>query len=109
MTREETKKCIEVMQAYVDGKKIECRWKAEEEDEWRGSEYPLWLWDTRDYRIKPQPIKVTEEEKDYMKERLWIKNKHSGGLSFLRPWGLDKDNFYILNPDTMEWEDWSEK
>lgn len=106
MTREETKKAIEVMQAYVDGKKIECRWKAEEEDEWRGSEYPLWLWDTRDYRIKPQPMKVTEEEKKFM-EQIWLKNKQTGHVYAV----LDKkhinddfiDNHYFLDPDKQEW------
>ena len=112
MTREETKKAIEVMQAYVDGKKIECRWKAEEKDEWRGSEDPLWLWDTRDYRIKPQPMKVTEEERELIRKEplFWAKDKETGKVNSYwgHPIGSFRIDHYILNTATMEWEDWSE-
>ena len=82
MTREETKKAIEVMQAYVDGKEIERRWVAKEEDEWRSTETPNWFWNTHDYRIKPQPMKVTEEEKERM-ERVWVKLKGTNCLNYV--------------------------
>ena len=52
MNREETKKAIAVMQAYVDGKQIE---SAQEGCEWRAS-YPIWDWGLNHYRVKPEPI-----------------------------------------------------
>ena len=52
MNREETKKAIAVMQAYVDGKQIEA---AQEGSEWRAS-LPIWDWGPNEYRVKPEPI-----------------------------------------------------
>ncbi len=58
MTREETKKCIEVMQAYVDGKEIE--YSHEDvilgRNIWNTSiaEGPLWNWEEFQYRIKEE-------------------------------------------------------
>lgn len=52
MTREETKELIAVMQAYVDGKKIEIF--DESADEWIDLEYPVWNWYNNVYRIKPE-------------------------------------------------------
>lgn len=53
MTREETKKAIEVMQGYVDGKQIESR--SSPKISWGPCENPIWNFVTRDYRIKPEP------------------------------------------------------
>jgi hypothetical protein len=49
MTREETKKCIEVMQAYVDGKVILGRYSTIED--------PIWEWDNDflQYCVESQP------------------------------------------------------
>ena len=52
MNREETKKAIEVMQAYVDGEQIEAK---QEGSDWRPS-FPIWDWGPNDYRVKPKPI-----------------------------------------------------
>lgn len=59
MTREETKKCIEIMQAYVDGKKIEVRIGT-------GTfihECPAWFWNDKCdyYRIKEEPREEVAE------------------------------------------------
>ena len=50
MTREETKKAIELMQAYVDGAEIENKYI--ETNRWIKCLYPSWNWDQVDYRIK---------------------------------------------------------
>jgi hypothetical protein len=56
MNKEETKKAIEVMQAYVDGKEIEYLGDAS----WGPTRLtgPLWDWATTEYRIKPQEPRV---------------------------------------------------
>ena len=52
MTIEETKKAIEVMQEYVDGKEIEyCN---KDDDKWYDATSPCWSWDVTDYRVKPE-------------------------------------------------------
>ncbi len=52
MNREETKKAIEVMQAYVDGKTVQINicngWSDRHTDV-----SPVWDWLSRNYRIKP--------------------------------------------------------
>lgn len=52
MTREQTAERIKVMQAYVDGKKIQ--WAYDSTDIWYDTGYPQWKPDI-DYRIKPEP------------------------------------------------------
>lgn len=71
MTKEETKEAIKVMQAFVDGKEIEC--KRDGDTVWEGGMiYPGWHWDTRNYRIKPEPkyrpYKSAEEVLEAIKE-----------------------------------------
>jgi len=46
-----TQEKIAVMQAYVDGKKIE--WLSN--GEWAGIEVPAWNWISYDYRVKQDP------------------------------------------------------
>ena len=110
MTREETKKCIEIMQAYVDGAEIEGRNKCE--NKWLPATSPSWDWIVFDYRKKTQPTKVTEEEKILLKMiGKIVKTKDTGYISLVtggNPEAL-KSNFYFLNIETQEWEDWSEK
>jgi hypothetical protein len=56
MNKEQTKKAIEVMEAYVDGKKIECR--TNKEDSWgECATGPLWSWLHTEYRVKHEVIK----------------------------------------------------
>lgn len=63
MNREETKKMIPIMQAYVDGAEIECRGCGEHL--WQDTfKEPRWLLESLEYRIKPKPreflIQVSE-------------------------------------------------
>ena len=52
MDREETKKAIEVMQAYVDGEQIQVKATSG----WIREFNPLWTWSLHcQYRVKPKP------------------------------------------------------
>lgn len=53
MDKEQTKACIEVMQAYVDGKEIQLR--TNQHNEWLTINSPSWDWAAWEYRIKPAP------------------------------------------------------
>lgn len=53
MTKEDTRKLIAVMQAYVDGKQIQC--KDDESENWIDVETPEWD-PNYDYRVKPNLI-----------------------------------------------------
>ena len=55
MTREETAKCIKVMQAYANGEIIEEKRFSFDHTEWVESIDPSWQWYKFDYRIKPRP------------------------------------------------------
>lgn len=63
MTKEETKKCIEVMQAYVDGAEIEYNTRYADDD-WKNlkdrsekySKIPSWDWINVNYRIKKKTL-----------------------------------------------------
>ncbi len=51
-----TQEMIEVMQAYVEGKEIECKLNhaISEHDVWAGKLPLLWNWDRYDYRVKEE-------------------------------------------------------
>lgn len=52
MNVERAKELLPVIQAFADGKEIECRVKGK--DVWSVQFYPTWI-DDRDYRIKQEP------------------------------------------------------
>jgi hypothetical protein len=54
MDKEETKKAIAVMQAYVDGADIQWDWAGRLEEGWRIPATYTWNWDYRKYRVKPK-------------------------------------------------------
>lgn len=58
------KEMIEVMQAYVGGKKIECR-NINDHSDWLSTQTPAWDWLRWDYRVKPvskyRPYETTKE------------------------------------------------
>ena len=78
--------------------------------EWEDCSNPDWNWDYHTYRKKPQSMKVTEEEMELMSSSriFWAKDKETGKVDcfFNRALHYFGDTHYILNPDTMEWEDW---
>lgn len=47
-----TKEMIAVMQAFVDGERIEMLWT---DGSWRENPKPFWDWANRQYRVKPAP------------------------------------------------------
>ena len=55
MAKKTTKGMIEVMQAFADGKVIECE---VEKSVWGETSEPAWDWDHFDYRIKKEPWKT---------------------------------------------------
>ena len=111
MTREETKKCIEVMQYFEDGGEVQILvYDYGGRQEWEDCSNPDWNWDYHTYRKKPQSMKVTEEEKKIINRTIyWTKYKDTGNISCrYAKTAIEPNGEYILNPNTMEWEDWSE-
>lgn len=73
MTKDETIKAIEVMQAFVDGKTIQCRSPANRIMEWGGVyPEPAWNWSMSEYRIKPEPRIIFVNE--YINGAMFIHN-----------------------------------
>jgi len=115
MTPEETKKAIEVMQGYVDGKEIEYYTK-DFDDFWEGNDSPGWNWAGYKYRIKPQQVSIpaTEEDIAVMQNYTFVKHRNTGYIHPLT-WDefaqieLYRKKCLIFNPDTKCWEDWGKK
>ena len=65
MTREEIKEAAKVMEAYANGKKIQCNDNHLGNGEWVTTDNPSFNWDKYEYRIKPEskyrPFKSQEE------------------------------------------------
>ena len=87
-----TQEKIEVMKAYLDGKKIQWKFKScSGWDDLDPCKEPHWNWDMNDYRIKPgskyRPYKDTDEMIEDFKKRfnakvppyampmIWVRNK----------------------------------
>lgn len=73
-----TKEMIEVMQAYVDGKSIEFR--VHNEGTWFDVQNPMWDWNLKDYRIKPEPKYVPYDSVTEVERDKWVKRKPNGRL-----------------------------
>lgn len=55
---------LTVMQAFLDGKQIQCKSKADPDTYYRNiSGEPLWNWESSDYRVRPEPMEI----------RVWVK------------------------------------
>ena len=65
MTREELREAAKVMEAYANGKKIQCNDNHLGNGEWVTTDNPSFNWDKYAYRIKPEskyrPFKTQEE------------------------------------------------
>lgn len=79
MTREETAERIKIMQAYVDGKRIQ--YAEDDTDVWHNIDEPDW-YSNYEYRIKPEPkyrpFKDVEECWQEMQKHQpfgWVKSK----------------------------------
>ena len=103
---EDTKRKIEVMQAYVEGKKIQV--KACGASEWRDCILePEWDWVSCEYRVKPEeqyrPYKDYHEMVDDFCERfgvnchayempmIWVKQKATGTMRLLKTFSHDTE------------------
>lgn len=53
MSIEDTKAKIAVMQAFVDGKPIEYKYRHDQKDPWERNDNPGWEWAHIDYRVAP--------------------------------------------------------
>lgn len=64
MTREQAKELLPIIQAFAEGKTIQC--KSSIRDEWRDFEEPVFNGSPDNYRIKPEltsnPLKSKSEE-----------------------------------------------
>ena len=86
MNRKEVKSFLHILQAFADGKEIECR----EEDKWYKVLEICNEMNPQDYRIKPEPkyrpFKDAEEcWKEMQKHQpfAWVKEKHSDRYSLI--------------------------
>lgn len=87
MTREETAERIKIMQAYVDGKRIQ--YAEDDTDVWHNIDEPDWYSDY-EYRIKPEPkYRPFKDVEECWQEMLkhqpfgWVRNKfnHNGVIA----------------------------
>ena len=89
MTREEIKKMLPILQAFVDGKTIESRCIKGDKSLWYDDEDPSFD-DDFEYRVKPEPkyrpFKDAEECWAEMQKHQpfgWLKSKKDGYYSFI--------------------------
>lgn len=105
----ETKRQIEVMKAYEEGKTIQYRGKCTKDDVWNDTKFPSWNWYSVDYRVKPDEAKtlmtyrqlselITKGYGQWFynydnavmgKNTLFIDKEVNENI-LIRPWGLDK-------------------
>ena len=55
MAREELKEAAKVMEAYANGKKIQCNYNCQDNEGWVDTDNPSFNWDKYAYSIKPEP------------------------------------------------------
>ena len=87
MTREELKEAAKVMEAYANGKKIQCNYNCQDNEGWVDTDNPSFNWDKYAYRIKSEPkyrpFKTQEECWNEMLKHQpfgWIRNNDTQRL-----------------------------
>ena len=87
MTREELKEAAKVMEAYANGKKIQCNYNCQDNEGWVDTDNPSFNWDKYVYRIKPEPkYRPFKNQEECWKEMLkhqpfgWIRNNDTQRL-----------------------------
>ena len=105
MTREEIKEAAKVMEAYANGKKIQCNDNHLGNGEWVTTDNPSFNWDKYAYRIKPEskyrPFKTQEECWNEMLKHNpfgWVKSKDKGyfHLIGLVQWASELEDVMII-------------
>lgn len=91
MTREETKRAVEVMNAYINGKEIEYKNAI---CDWESTNSPCWNWDSLDYRVKPQSQYVPYDDVSEVQRDKWVRHKDS---TILQPIiAIDREKEYHI-------------
>ena len=87
MTREELKEAAKVMEAYANGKKIQCNYNCQDNEGWVDTDNPSFNWDKYVYRIKPEPkYRPFKSQEECWSEMLkhqpfgWIRNNDTQRL-----------------------------
>ena len=111
MTRDEAKEAAKVMEAYANGKKIQCNDNHLGNGEWVTTDNPSFNWDKYAYRIKPQPkyrpFKSQEECREEMHKHPdfgWIIAKDSKIMYHIYVVGIGcvlMDDMSISFPETF--------
>lgn len=105
MTKEETKKEISIMQAYVNGKQIQYR--KDNGGEWYDTDTPLWCWHETQYRIKPEkkvrPYTFDEMCEAVKEHGLLVKTK--GIKETFTICGFDETNVFYKTDTCETYED----
>ena len=109
MTKEEVKETLPVLQAFAEGKAIECRTKpgtisTSIPNEWTEIK-EICFWNNVEYRIKPEPkyrpFKDAEECWQEMQKHQpfgWLKNKNDGHHTLITV--VDNEDMMALNGNT---------
>lgn len=66
---------IAVMQAYIDGAKIEKIGRCYPQSDYEEDEEPNWNWGIYDYRVKPEPQYVPYDSVLEVERDKWVKRK----------------------------------
>ena len=102
MTREELKEAAKVMEAYANGKKIQCNYNCQDNEGWVDTDNPSFNWDKYAYRIKPEPkyrpFKTQEECWNEMLKHQpfgWVRSKKCKALLW-NVTSINKDDITII-------------
>lgn len=93
MTREEAKKLLPIIQAYAEGKTIQC---ISITDEWIDIDKPSFDGHPSNYRIKPEP----KYRPFKSKEECWLEMLKHQSFGYLK--SKDDGYFYIIS--SVQWE-----
>ena len=104
MTIEEIKEAAKVMEAYANGKKIQCNDNHLGNGEWVTTDNPSFNWDKYAYRIKPEPqYRPFKSQEECWNEMLkhqpfgWVKSKKSGTFYSIGSvlWDKEFDDVFV--------------
>ena len=104
MTVQEIREAAKVMEAYANGKKIQCNDNRLGNGEWVTTDNPSFNWDKYAYRIKPEsryrPFKSQEECWNEMLKHQpfgWVKSKKSGTFYSIGSvlWDKEFDDVFV--------------
>ena len=107
MAREELKEAAKVMEAYANGKKIQCNYNCQDNEGWVDTDNPSFNWDKYVYRIKPEPkYRPFKNQEECWTEMLkhqpfgWIRNNDTQRLCNIGSIGRNNcgvviDNFIL--------------